>query len=377
MALATLGGKTVIEARVVRGLSGSWVIEATVDSKTALAGRVVFTTPGLTLSGTVDATLSGVFQETAQVRVLAGAGRLSEEIGAKSYRGVTLRTVLLDILTAKGELLSATSDASLLSTSLSAWVRFRGSADAEIAKLLETVGASWRMLDDGTVWIGRETWPTLAGIHQVIEDHPEDGRSVVASEKPFLRPGATFNSRQVREVVDTFSADKVRSEYVWTPSFPEVVRGIARSAIGPASEARTFYPARVIGQPTGTGGSLELKPDSDHLPGLVGVPIRGLPGIEVGVNPGARCMVGFEGADRRKPFAALFEDDGIAEIRLAGGTSPVARVGDHVEAWFTITAPSGGGPCKVVPLDAVTGPLTPLAVKLTLPLVEGAAKVKA
>jgi len=113
-------------------------------------------------------------------------------------------------------------------------------------------------------------------------------------------------------------------------------------------------------------GTLELKPDDPRLgPGFSRIPLRlGLPGVVVTLSTPTRCLIGWYGGDRTKPFAALFEGSTVSEIdvtattiKLNGGTNGVARNGDSVQVTLTaleianITAPSGGGPCTGGPIN--------------------------
>jgi hypothetical protein len=117
------------------------------------------------------------------------------------------------------------------------------------------------------------------------------------------------------------------------------------------------WPARVLAQSADLL-SVDIVPDSDEMPSLLSVPIRGLPGVRVKLATGAggaRVLLQFEGGDPSRPIATLFEQDGMVDLRLGNGTRPVACVGDMV-AISTIlpdgisTLANGGGP--------VTGILT-------------------
>jgi hypothetical protein len=87
-------------------------------------------------------------------------------------------------------------------------------------------------------------------------------------------------------------------------------------------------------------GSVDLLPDDDRVmgTGLSRVPIRhGLPGVTVKVVTGSRVLLGFVGADPRRPYASLWEPGTIQSISFHGGTRPIARVGDPVTVFFPVT----------------------------------------
>ena len=96
-----------------------------------------------------------------------------------------------------------------------------------------------------------------------------------------------------------------------------------------------LYPAKVVSQ--AGDGSLELQPDDDRVPGASRVPIRyGIPGVRVKVRAGARVMLGWENGDPSRPFAALWEPEGLELLILADGGRPVARQGDAVQVLVTL-----------------------------------------
>lgn len=110
------------------------------------------------------------------------------------------------------------------------------------------------------------------------------------------------------------------------------------------------YVARVVAQ--GGNGLLSVVPDDKRIPPMVDVPIRyGVPGISAKVESGARVLIGFEGGDRRRPIATVWESAALTELRITSttkvvldcpdvelgdeGGAPVARLGDVVDLLIT------------------------------------------
>jgi hypothetical protein len=95
-------------------------------------------------------------------------------------------------------------------------------------------------------------------------------------------------------------------------------------------------------------GTLDLLPDDLGIRGpggLQGVKIRhGLPGCVVEVAVGARVLLGFEGGDPRRPYAALWEPGSVRRIKFNDGSQPMARLGD------LITAGGPGTVCTLLPI---------------------------
>jgi hypothetical protein len=211
MALLTLAGSRVLRATVTQPLTGAWHVEAAVDAQTVPTGAVSLVTEGLSLTG--RAYRSRVYQDTLHVWLVGGAGGLRTQLGARGYRAPTVRVLLSDLMRETGETLSTTVAASLLARSLPSWSRVSGSASRALSTLAEALGVSWRVLDDGSIWLGVETWPTSSLLtYQLINDDVLRDRLIVASESPLLRPGTTFAGRRVANVVHTFEPSRVRSE---------------------------------------------------------------------------------------------------------------------------------------------------------------------
>jgi hypothetical protein len=118
---------------------------------------------------------------------------------AKGYHGVTLALPLSEALTAGGERLSEKSDRLVLATYLNAWSRFSSPVGVAVAALMHAVpGASWRVANDGAVWVGNETWlPSRVAKYVVTKDDPHHARVEIAAEVPAIYPGETLNGRKV------------------------------------------------------------------------------------------------------------------------------------------------------------------------------------
>lgn len=130
------------------------------------------------------------------------------------------------------------------------------------------------------------------------------------------------------------------------------------------------YVARVVSQDD--AGLLSVAPDNKRLPAMVGVPIRyGVPGVSAKVESGARVLIAFEGGDRRRPIATVWESAALTELTITckakvtltcpdvsivdvpgGAVAPVARVGDPIDIVFDAVAiaaaVAGGGILQAV-----------------------------
>lgn len=364
MSFCTLNTLRVLRGSLTLPRVGRWHADLVVDSPVPLAGPVAlaFGDGALLFRGAIHR--GDVFQDTFHCRIVGGANALAHEIPAKYYRGVPLRLPLADLLREVGETLAATSDEAVLSRLLVKWTRRAGPAAHALAELVDVGEAAWRVLPNGSVWVGRETWPTLETPHQLLKDDRADGRIEIASDLPLLRPGVVFGQRHIAAVVHTFGPDKVRSE-AWVSREPSIDRfkssftSLVRATMREVDHHKP-YAARVVLQDA--DGTLQLRPDDERLPGLTGVPIRyGVPGVTAKVPPGARCVVEFEQGDPRTPIVTGFEPGAILELSFDGGSQSVARVGDSADCGtltlaLADTVPPGPGKVLAVTYTPPVGP---------------------
>jgi hypothetical protein len=389
VSVLTANGKFVLAARISMPRTGIWLADLTVDATEEFGEAVTLQTfdGGLTLVGTAIA--GGLSSDVVHITVVGGKGGLQKELEPTFVRSLPVRTILTGILSEAGETLSPTSDAAVLGKTLPKWTRDRAKASSLLSDLADEVGATWRVLADGTVWFGVETWPDAPKVDtELLEEHPSEDRDVFGVQAPRYLPGTKLGGKKLSLVVHTIDDDGIRTE-VWYEAAKggeSTLLAAWRSLVAKFTRRLNYavpWPCRVIAQ--NGDGTLELKPDGDTLPGLSRVPIRaGLPGVTVKVAPGARCYVEFEGpGDPRRPIARGWEIDGMTELQF-GGAAPLMRQGDMstvpVPTGFTFTAtiqgllaPPGGGP--VTGLAVIT--VTAAPVPLTAIGVTGSGKAKA
>jgi hypothetical protein len=347
MSLVTLNGIRVRSAEVRMPHVGRWEADVAIDAAAAPTGRVVLKTAGMELRGTVER--GGTFAERSRVRVVPGAGGLTTPLTPKFYTSVTVRTVLADLMLASGETLSGTSDSATLDRVLTSWSRPAGDAITALNSLASQTGSQWRTLDDGSVWVGVHTWPTVTFAHSLLGQDMAAGSVTIASETPRLRPGVTFLGQQLHEVVHTFESDAVRTRASFGGSLGSLLSQ-AVTRLGPDVDALRTYAGTVVGQ--APDGTLEIKADdTTHAPiGWTKVPIRsGLPGTRVTVASGQRVRVQYENGDRTRPMAALWDEGTAVEsISVAGGSLSVARATDTVDCGMLIVTTTAAGAVSLI-----------------------------
>jgi len=386
--LITANDIRVTSAEIVMPRTGAWHADLHVDatSAAALVGPVVITVGGSTIfRGT--AFRPGSFRDRAAVRVVGGAGGLATVITPTQRRGTTVRRVLDGLLDEAGETLSPLAVGTVLNAAVTAWTPRAGSAADAIGHLLDTTapGAVWRVLDDGTVWAGAETWPETTTAVQVLDEALTDGSQLVATELPTLRPGTTLNARRISAVVHRFEPDKVRTT-LWYEGISSGIDRLKAALVGLANHALrrvdhfATYSATVIRQQG--DNRLEIRADDARFKGLAAVAMRpGVHGVTTTVRRGARILFGFENGDPRRAVATGWESGNPESLTVeadaiklgTNATKGVVRKDDLGDGGtFTAgippvtlvyTAPSGASwsitlAAGATPVSAVITPIT-------------------
>lgn len=159
MTALRIGDAAVTRCDVTFPRRGVWCADVDLDAETAPSGRVSLVVDGgPTWSGTVIS--GGVSHGLWSGRIVGGAGGLRGTIEARAYRNATLADVVADVLTDTQE--SVTPTMGDLGIAAALWHRVRGSGSAALGSVADAAGYGWRVLADGGVWMGAETWPALA-----------------------------------------------------------------------------------------------------------------------------------------------------------------------------------------------------------------------
>lgn len=311
---------------------------ASTDGVFALVGTVWTPPGGAARAGTT-------LGKRTTVAVVGGAGGLAETTTPKGYTTSPVRLPLTDIMLAAGEELSTTVTAAVLDYPIGRWTLPALRCDTALRRLAEVPGLVWRVLPDGTVWLGEDAYEALEIEHSVISEAPEAARMVVAPAygAEAVMPGVTFRDRRVSFVVHSVDEMGLRSDVTFESG--DRLRAALERIVDRRVDQRGLpfafpYSAKVVSQ--NANGTLELVLDDASMPKLSGVPYYlGIPGAEVVVTSEARCFVSFANGDARRPFVSHWERDGLSEfvlgpdadsIDIADGTMGAARVNDPVQA---------------------------------------------
>lgn len=342
--MTTANGQPILEAEITLPRVSEWRATLETDSDVPLSGAVTIEIDGVAFIGTVVPGRSGLDGGTARARVVGGRGGLSKQLPAKNYTAnVRASTVLADLLLESGEVLSSTVDAALLGTTLGRWERLQGTAKAGIQVLADHLGAVWRVLPDGSIWVGVDTYPDVSTEHVLEDEDWTAGILTIAPEAPDLVPGVTFLGMTVDLVVHRVHNRELHTEVFQRSPRTALDDFLARIRTG--VDYSRIYRARVVRK--NSDGTLQLDPDNPKVKGagVDHVRMTGAPLFDP--DPGDIVRLGFEGGDPSKPVA-LAPD--------FAGEYPVARIGDHVDVY--LTAAEFNGFLDGVPLFGVMVPLS-------------------
>ena len=192
----TLNNLPLMEVRLSLGLTGCWtadVITSDAASTPFIAGTpAALSLETMALSGTV--LRGGEVRSSEFVRIVGGAGGLGLDTTPQGYRSVTAEQVVRDLLAGAGETLSDESDSDLLETEFGLWSVRREQTSTALSRIVEAIGAVWRTLPDGSVWIGVDTFDEQELTNATLIDaKPEQGLLLCGIDSPELLPGRTVS----------------------------------------------------------------------------------------------------------------------------------------------------------------------------------------
>jgi hypothetical protein len=183
------------------------------------------------------------------------------------------------------------------------------------------------MLDDGTLWIGRETWPD-AGLgpdaFQVLEESAEERSMLVSVDRPCLDPGTTFEGRRVSYVQDDVPHVGGVTMRVWFEDEQAADMGRFRESLAAlvratpyAFDYRARYWARVITQ---SGSTIHIQPEDPSVPDMGAVMLVGPAGMSQDSVVGGRVLVGWAGNPARAYAEAFDGGETVGQRTISGGT---------------------------------------------------------
>lgn len=384
MSLVTIASASaaanVIAGDIMRPLVGVWTADLQIDQVNGQgfgAGTKVTISSenGYSLTGVIDPNRTGSFLDAVHVRVLGGAGGMGKNANPRSFvqPGAFVRDVVNGLVADGGETLSTTTDQGWLSTNLAAWSVLGQNTIARNLRLLINLTQSsfnWRILADGTLWVGAETWPALSGTFDVITVDPKDGSYHLGSEAPFISPGMSVSGVGNVNRVNDKIADGQMNSRVWVDLPGEGNRGTAPAIADMAKQALNgvdyyaTYLCQVVSQSADLA-TVDIQPVGARNKALIGglqrVPVRIGAGIKIQFNPGATVLLAWDGGNPAGPYVCgSLTSDSAIQIQIAGttvkinnGAQGAARVNDPISS-------ATAGPYAVSPQVVLSGSTTVL-----------------
>ena len=204
--------RSLVDADLVFPGHGAWTLHAVLDLDDAISGAVTLVIDSLRLSGAI--VQGGEFAGTQTVRVVGGAGKLSETCKPRGYRNVSAQQVAQDICSGVGERLSSSV---ALSSTLSFWSILGQPAGSALDALARKLGDGfeWRVANDGTIWIGEDTWPKTEIDPLTLAFDPSRGVLQLGCDYPTLQAGVTLDGRKIARVRHRVCNAEILTE-AWT-----------------------------------------------------------------------------------------------------------------------------------------------------------------
>lgn len=292
---------------------------------------------------------STVYGASTSLRVVGGAGGLRNVIAAKGYQIAPAIQVAQDIASDCGEALAPSA---ALSGLLTHWARPKGPAERALTQLADYLGVLWRITPSGEILFTEDLFLPVDTEGLPLNYVGSDGFIELGVDEidHALLPGITFDDRKVYGVSHGFGAAGLRTTLFFDGDGDRIrgtLRKIVESSL-PSDALRSVYDGRLVAQ---AGSALDFVPDSDVVPGMQRVPLTlGIPGLAVTIAPGARCAIGFYGADGSKPYAGGFQSGSLLTYSLtcpsvqigAASATPVAHAIEALAGMQAIAAPLAG-----------------------------------
>lgn len=339
MSVVSIAGRAVTKGEIRLPLTGAWTAELEVQGTELLTGSVTLTVGDVDFTGTAKSEADQ--GNLVSVSVVGGADGLGTECPPRHWTNstspVSVRSILEDALGIGGERLSSDADATTTAVELAHWMRMRCTVADSLRGVLGPRAANWRLLPDGSVWVGPETWPTVDPEHVVVGEQPTEAMLTIAIESADVRPGMTFLGRQVSSVTYTVDDAAIRAHIAYGEARGGIVADLAELIRRETAKVRDFgsvYLCRVVAQ--NADGTLELQPTTDALAGMSSVPLRAPPGVsEIRVLPGTLVVLAFDNLDASRPYCGLSMLTGCSKLLIE---CPDVRLGSDAAEFLAIAS---------------------------------------
>lgn len=377
MSLVEINGVAVLSGSISMPLVGVWTADLVIDQPDGSgfdAGTEVSIVSGdFSLSGVVAPDRTGDFLDAVHVRVFGGKGGMKKTATARSYvqPGAFVRDVVNGLMNDSGESISSTALQSFMSTNLPAWSVLSMSVSQALQTLIDVVspGLNLRILADGTLWIGSESWPESGAAFDILSQDPTQGVFELGVESPQIVPGVSLAGiGNVGRVEHTIESGRIRSRVWLAQTLDRGVLAAIKSIVDQSMAALDYhalYIAKVKGQSADLT-TVDIQPVKPNVGGLQRVAVRAGTGVKVQFATDATVLLGWDGGDPSSPYVLgglsgespqliqlagndplITKQDFQALIAAINGITYLPGPGAATALTFTVPLPSSYGSNKV------------------------------
>ncbi len=306
MSYLTLNGYDLERACITLPRYGAWTadVEHLDTSAVEVGGAATLVFGSQTFIGTVVRVQSNE-APGFDTRIVGGAGGLSTLLSPRQFQNPTARNVLDAALSDGGETLSTTADTTALTKSLPRWERSQRTLGQELDAIAAAVGLEWRVLIDGTIWLGTPSWSAASvADYDVMELNADRALLLIAAEDPTVLPGQALEGIRAGLVIHRIEPEGTRTE-IYADSGTDRAVGMLDALIrrGQPVDLHAFYKFQVLSQ--NADKTLELRTLDSRLSDISKVPMRfGIPGALADIPAGHVVMVGFASGNEQDPYVA-------------------------------------------------------------------------
>lgn len=300
----------IIECHLTMPKIGAWLAsDVLIDSplEFKIGDNVVMQFLDQTFNGTIIDT--GVFKQFQMCTIVGGTGKMPDYLVSKSYNSIPLGQVVKDIARATGHVVSDTSNVDLLNSYLLRWSLLKLQASLAITKLLEPSISLWRILPDGTLWVGKETYaPLNPDDFLIIEKFPEQGRWNIYNESYLIQPLTSLDGINIQQVEYYLKENDLTMSVFFTDTFGDSIDNLTNQDDNILYNS--IYRCQVVQQHSDGTVDLLPNPSNDVIKnGFSSVPIiYPLPGMKITVPTNTICFVQFANGDPQYPRVFAWEN---------------------------------------------------------------------
>lgn len=342
-----LNGSQIISINIEIPYHGTWIAtNCHVDS------NVIFNIGDKVTLNFLDKTMpaiifeTDVYQDYQQCTLVGGTGLMSIELESKNYNSISIGQIVIDIAKQTGNSVSSLCNKELMNIIVPRFSIVKMSASLMLEKLLESYSALWRILPDGSLWVGYEQYPIVdITQYEVLNKFPSDSKWEIYNDKTLLEPLNSLGGINIKETIYLIQDSELKVYLKYNNLGND--NQLALNNQDNQHLYNTTYRCKVISQKS--DGSIDAIPDPANplvKNGFTNVPIiYPLPGMSIKVSQGAICYIFFANNSPEYPRVIGWEDIGNStsvEV-IHTGNKPAARKDDPIKAGTLSFVPGTSG----------------------------------